>query len=723
MKSKRLCALFLTATLIAPMCLLNVKVYADETKTNEASVTEATDEATASDAAQYLFSGYVDTASIKDVNAKGDDSLPEKFDLRDLGVVTPVKFQNPWGTCWGFASIAAAETSILTSMGKTYEETGLDLSEHHLTYFVNSYVDDENDPQYGEGNHMYEGESLYNTGGFPVYAASLFASGMGVVYEDDVPYRGTNSETMTGANEYLNKCYSPDDDWTLPSSLKYFQRYELKESKTFESPVVFTTNTMEGIQSGASSEEFLGLDQSVISEIKHELMDGRAVVVTFQADTFKPGLEYSVAKYLNTEDNKWTHFTFDQTGVNHAVTIVGWDDTIKSTDFLDHTNDEYGDGLAHQPEGDGAWIVKNSWGSQNSEFPNYNEWGVKDENGNSTGYFYLSYYDRSQKFFESYEFSIKDDNDIYELDQYDYLASFGSVNFVKLAPMSTANVFTAEYAGSVRSVGFNTYVSNTEVTYQVLTLDDTDTDPKNGKLMYEKTDSFEFPGYYKVDLDNPVSLDKGQKYAVVITQKGDYEGTEYYIIGIALGMYNKETTDEMNRQIRYSHRGEDPSTYEGSLRPFYAEAVINKGESLFYAEEMNGWYDLSEMDPLLFVGSPYEGFTRDNFSIKAYVKLDEAAQTEISENATGFDEYKFSSPAGKYNICNIMKLVGIILGAVLVLVVLIILIKKHNKKKKAHNEYVKSLEDKLSEYEGTKKDAEETSDEKPSASDSLTSEE
>ncbi len=47
------------------------------------------------------------------------DTFPEKFDLRDRGVVTPVKSQSPWGTCWSFATIAASEASILSSLGMT----------------------------------------------------------------------------------------------------------------------------------------------------------------------------------------------------------------------------------------------------------------------------------------------------------------------------------------------------------------------------------------------------------------------------------------------------------------------------------------------------------------------------------------------------------------------------------------------------------------------------
>ncbi len=40
--------------------------------------------------------------------------LPEVYDSRDENLVTPVKFQNPFGICWAFSLISNTETSLLS---------------------------------------------------------------------------------------------------------------------------------------------------------------------------------------------------------------------------------------------------------------------------------------------------------------------------------------------------------------------------------------------------------------------------------------------------------------------------------------------------------------------------------------------------------------------------------------------------------------------------------
>ncbi|MFW5820418.1 MAG: C1 family peptidase, partial [Bacteroidota bacterium] len=62
----------------------------------------------------------------RDDRKKSVNQLPTSYDLRDSGLITPVKDQNPLGSCWTFSSIGAIESRWI-QLGD-YSASTLDLS-------------------------------------------------------------------------------------------------------------------------------------------------------------------------------------------------------------------------------------------------------------------------------------------------------------------------------------------------------------------------------------------------------------------------------------------------------------------------------------------------------------------------------------------------------------------------------------------------------------------
>ena len=143
--------------------------------------------------------------------------LPASFDLRNVDTdgdgigdrcyVTPVRSQYPFGTCWGFASMSAAETSILSRVLNNDPDAWktLNLSEKQLIFFANVFLDDPDSSQYGEGRYGVNEEDpreltpddIYG-GGSAFLAAHTFAAGIGPVMEsrdEALEYKGKNGIT------------------------------------------------------------------------------------------------------------------------------------------------------------------------------------------------------------------------------------------------------------------------------------------------------------------------------------------------------------------------------------------------------------------------------------------------------------------------------------------------------------------------------------------------
>lgn len=252
-------------------------------------------------------------------------------------------------------------------------------------------------------------------------------------------------------------------------------------------------------------------------EIKAAIMKYGAVGTSIYMDN----------NYLN---NGKDYYCWNAYSSNHAVTIVGWDDNYSRDNF------RYGS----YADGDGAWIVKNSWGPY---------WG-------DNGYFYVSYYDASFAKVGvegcAYTFILNDTIRFDKNYQYDiagrtdYLYSGNPKVWYK-------NKFTA--TSNEELMGVSTYFGKlTDWTVSIYV---------NNVLKSTKSGTSN-PGYYTINLDEGILLSIGDTFEVVFNTTSDGVSmvpvSEYvslnkltYLEGISFISFDgKNWNDLFNLSMSYS---------------------------------------------------------------------------------------------------------------------------------------------------------------------------
>ncbi len=524
--------------------------------------------------------------------AGAQSGFPSYFDLRDQDLVSCVKNQWPWASCWAFGATAAAEISILSQLREISPDYAeyyadpdkLDLSELQQSWFAYTKLPDYglDDPhsQAGEGISMLNIYRL-GSGGSTNMLGNSFADGIGPIPESLAPYKVWDGDIDDELTDSLNEIElsDPEEIWYVPEYLRFSSAFELVESRDL--PEFWTGNEESGYE----------FHPEAIDAVKDELMENRGVAISYCSDTTLGDDVSEGDEYLNRET--YAHYIPEHLGSNHVVCIVGWDDDYSRENF----------NPLYQPPADGAWIAKNSWGAQTDPDDEGSGWGV-----DGTGFFYLSYYDQSVNMPSSFIFDVNSDDSYTDFlfkvyDQYDMFnggAYTESADQFGIENLGVANVFTAHYDQFLRSVSLNTAYADQMVYLAVFKLNPDWETPDDGEEIFSEVLSFPYDGWHKVDLDEEVFLSAGDEYSLVL-------------------FLDKIELEEMLFPVNYEADTESEDAQDSMV-------VVNEGDSFFMFNEENQWMDWTELPSFMAALNAEEDddadyiMLYDNPGIKAYAE-------------------------------------------------------------------------------------------------------
>jgi len=232
-------------------------------------------------------------------------SLPTSYN----GSNTKVKDQQSTGQCWAFATTTAIESYIKKEDNLVYN-----FSPRHIEYsstrsFLNGQINDHGyNRTLGSGGHFY-------------MSSNYLINHYGPIAEQEMPFE--NNENKISINQIQNKNTLVDVNNIVLSSNTVGQKCSLAQ----------------------------------IQDIKQNIYsNGSVLSTTYMTTESKYYNSSNAAYYYNGSNN-----------VNHAITIVGWDDYYSKDKFSSST----------RPSTNGAWLVQNSYGT----------------NFGQNGYYYISYED------------------------------------------------------------------------------------------------------------------------------------------------------------------------------------------------------------------------------------------------------------------------------------------------------------------------------------------
>ncbi len=357
-------------------------------------------------------------------------NLPQKYDLRLEGKLTPVKDQGNLSTCWIFATYGSLESTLLPGENMNFSENNM----KDLCSYLNLK----------EG---FDRNWTYNP-------CVLFPYGFGGGYEMSTAY-------LVRADGPVN---ATSDPYNTSSGIS---PTGLKPEKWVQETIIIPGRK----------------DSLDNNQIKEAIKKYGAVASSMRSANF--------TDYYNNQTYSFYYFgSYDpsQYSPDHAIDIVGWDDNYDKNKF----------NYNFEPPGNGAFIIRNSWGSN---------WG-------DGGYFYMSYYDRVLAKMDNYVFNASPVtyNNVWYYDPY------GMVSSNYFLPQTTwwiSNFFTAPKSEKLAAVSFYTLAPNTNYEVYVY-LNPQNNNPINGTLAGKENGTISTMGFKTIIIAQQVALKTNDSYSIVV---------------------------------------------------------------------------------------------------------------------------------------------------------------------------------------------------------------
>ncbi|MBR5375842.1 MAG: hypothetical protein IK139_01030 [Lachnospiraceae bacterium] len=312
------------------------------------------------------------------------------------------------------------------------------------------------------------------------------------------------------------------------------------------------------------SMESTGNDISYIENVKELVYRYGAASVIIYSGT-----------YIN--ENHAAYNTTDKLG--HNVSIIGWDDDFSAGLF------------STRPAGDGAWYIRDNYGTE----------GYRDENG----CYWMSYYDnglrRSNNKAIAFEFEKGDNYD----NNYQYDGCGGGTSLAWAGKTGiAANVFTAQSDEILEAVGFAPASAEVDYRIRIYKLVSADSAPDSGTKVSDTEGTTRYVGYRTVPLKEKVSLSAGQVYSAIVSITAKNENARLFIDADYDANSNpaenwlsfRPSSSSNQSYANFGNVWYDMHGYNNKYRTFRIKAYTND------TDDMRASYELLDTDDYTYDG-------------------------------------------------------------------------------------------------------------------------